>query len=120
MQYRRIMLKLLASCLFICLVYVPLAEARIRYHKWEVKYELKSPDCYKKLVITINGGSPGPTIFAQQGDTIIVEVTNKLFTDGVTIHWHGIRQVELYTHTHTLMYLFLYLFVYYDFFFFNV
>ena len=112
------MLKLLASCLFICLVYVPLAEARIRYHKWEVKYELKSPDCYKKLVITINGGSPGPTIFAQQGDTIIAEVTDKLFTDGVTIHWHGIRQVELYTHTHTLMYLFLYLFVYYDFFFF--
>ncbi|KAM3757590.1 hypothetical protein ACB098_02G200500 [Castanea mollissima] len=85
-------LKLLASCLFICLVYVPLAVARIRYHKWDVKYELKSPDCYKKLVITINGGSPGPTIFAQQGDTIIVEVTNKLFTDGVTIHWHGIQQ----------------------------
>ncbi|KAK7860720.1 l-ascorbate oxidase [Quercus suber] len=62
-------LKLLSSCLFICLIYVPLAVARIRYHKWEVKYELKSPDCYKKLVITINGGSPGPPSLPNKAGT---------------------------------------------------
>ncbi|KAK5843337.1 L-ascorbate oxidase [Gossypium arboreum] len=68
-------------------------EARIRRYKWEVKYEYKSPDCLKKLVITINGRTPGPTITAQQNDTIIVELTNSLLTENVAIHWHGIRQI---------------------------
>lgn len=68
-------------------------EARIRRYKWEVKNEFKSPDCYRKLVITINGRTPGPTIRAQQNDTIVVEVANSLFTENIAIHWHGIRQV---------------------------
>ncbi|KAF8012075.1 hypothetical protein BT93_I0260 [Corymbia citriodora subsp. variegata] len=70
-----------------------LAEARVRRYKWDVKYEFKSPDCYKKLVITINGKSPGPSILAQQGDTVVVEVTNGLVTENLAIHWHGIRQI---------------------------
>lgn len=69
------------------------AEARIRRYKWEVKYEYRSPDCVKKLVITINGQTPGPTIRAQQNDTVIVELTNNLMTENVAIHWHGIRQI---------------------------
>ncbi|CAL0325142.1 unnamed protein product [Lupinus luteus] len=69
------------------------AEARVRHYKWEVKYEYKSPDCFKKLVITINGRTPGPTIQAQEGDTVIVEVTNNLGTENLAIHWHGIRQI---------------------------
>lgn len=81
---------------FLCCVFLPLsAEARIRHHKWEVKYELKSPDCYKKLVITINGKTPGPTINAEVGDTIVVELKNSLITENIAIHWHGIRQVRL-------------------------
>ncbi|XP_002528975.2 L-ascorbate oxidase [Ricinus communis] len=79
-------------CLISC-VSIPVSEARIRRYKWEVKYEYKSPDCCKKLVITINGGSPGPTILAQQNDTIIVEVKNNLLTENLAIHWHGIRQI---------------------------
>lgn len=70
-----------------------LAEARIRRYKWDVKYEFKSPDCYKKLVITINGRSPGPSILAQQSDVVVVEVTNGLVTENLAIHWHGIRQI---------------------------
>ncbi|KAL6338702.1 hypothetical protein AAG906_023851 [Vitis piasezkii] len=69
------------------------AEARIRRYKWEVKYEYKSPDCFQKMVITINGQSPGPTILAEEGDTVIVELTNGLLTENVAIHWHGIRQI---------------------------
>ncbi|KAK3411652.1 hypothetical protein EUGRSUZ_I00388 [Eucalyptus grandis] len=69
------------------------AEAGVRRYKWDVKYEFKSLDCYKKLAITINGKTPGPTILARQGDTIIVEVTNGLVTENLAIHWHGIRQI---------------------------
>ncbi|KAL8133163.1 L-ascorbate oxidase-like [Apium graveolens] len=91
-KYRSLLIKLITFCLFVCCTSIPAAEARIRRYKWEAKYEYKSPDCYKKLVITINGRSPGPTIRATQGDTVIVELTNNLLTENVAIHWHGIRQ----------------------------
>ncbi|KAK1301433.1 L-ascorbate oxidase [Acorus calamus] len=68
-------------------------EARVHHHKWEVKYQFKSPDCFQKLAVTINGMTPGPTIYARQGDTVVVEVKNSLFTENVAIHWHGIRQI---------------------------
>ncbi|KAK4583972.1 hypothetical protein RGQ29_021909 [Quercus rubra] len=86
------MLKLLALYFFTTLIHVPITEAKIREYNWEVKYEYKSPDCFRKQVITINGLSPGPTILAQQGDTVIVNVKNKLITESFAIHWHGIRQ----------------------------
>ncbi|KAK1278994.1 hypothetical protein QJS04_geneDACA014465 [Acorus gramineus] len=44
-------------------------EARIIHHKWEVKYQFKSPDCFQKLAVTINGITPGPTIYAQVSTT---------------------------------------------------
>ncbi|KAK3042967.1 hypothetical protein RJ639_000944 [Escallonia herrerae] len=86
-------LKLLLLSLFVFVTSVPSVEARIRRYRWEVKYEYRSPDCYKKLVITINGRTPGPTIIAQKGDTIVVELKNSLLTENVAIHWHGIRQI---------------------------
>ncbi|GMP32751.1 hypothetical protein CsSME_00006370 [Camellia sinensis var. sinensis] len=92
----QIVTRLLSVCLLlVCLVIsVPSAEAsRVRHFKWEVKHEFKSPDCYNKLVITINGKSPGPTILAEQNDTVIVELKNSLETENVAIHWHGIRQI---------------------------
>ncbi|XP_051117912.1 L-ascorbate oxidase-like [Andrographis paniculata] len=70
-----------------------MVEGRIRHYKWEVRYEFKSPDCFKKLAITINGATPGPTIVADQGDTVVVELKNSLLTENVAIHWHGIRQI---------------------------
>ncbi|KAF7839982.1 L-ascorbate oxidase [Senna tora] len=85
---------LVLSLLFLCLASLSItSEARVRHHKWEVKYELRSPDCYKRLVVTINGITPGPTIQAQEGDTIIVDLKNGLLTENLAIHWHGIRQI---------------------------
>ncbi|KAJ0034140.1 hypothetical protein Pint_24194 [Pistacia integerrima] len=60
-----------------------------RHFKWEVEYMFRTPDC----VVGINGQFPGPTIRAKAGDTISVEVTNKLHTVGVVIHWHGITKL---------------------------
>lgn len=76
-----------------------IVEARIRHYRWEIKYEFKSQDCFRKLVITINGRTPGPSIRAQQGDIIIVDLKNSLLTENVAIHWHGIRQVHKHMHT---------------------
>ena len=91
LQSRQYLLILL--CFFVFLWESRTAESRTLYYKWEVKSELKSPDCFKKLTLTINGRSPGPTIYAHQGDTVIVELKNSFVTENVAIHWHGIRQV---------------------------
>ncbi|KAF2450100.1 multicopper oxidase [Karstenula rhodostoma CBS 690.94] len=53
-----------------------------------------APDGVSRTAMAVNGSIPGPTIFADWGDTVIVHVTNSL-TDsqnGTSIHWHGIRQ----------------------------
>ncbi|XP_044470060.1 L-ascorbate oxidase-like [Mangifera indica] len=93
--FRKQALNLFLLCVLIIIscINIPVAEARIRRYKWEVKYEFKSPDCFKKLVFTINGRTPGPTIVAEQNDKIIVELKNSLLTENVAIHWHGIRQI---------------------------
>ncbi|KAF7129963.1 hypothetical protein RHSIM_Rhsim10G0157000 [Rhododendron simsii] len=85
---------IMALFLSLSLLSVPFAAeaAGIRHYKWEVKYEYKSQDCYKKLAITINGRTPGPTIEARVNDTVVVELKNSLLTENVAIHWHGIRQ----------------------------
>ncbi|ROW00470.1 hypothetical protein VPNG_07965 [Cytospora leucostoma] len=44
----------------------------------------------KKKVMLVNG----PTIYAQWGDTISVRVINNLETNGTSMHWHGIRQLN--------------------------
>ncbi|XP_022949916.1 L-ascorbate oxidase-like [Cucurbita moschata] len=84
---------LILFCFFVFLSASLVAESRTLFYKWEVKYEIRSPDCFKKLTITINGGSPGPTIYAHQGDNVIVELKNSLASENVAVHWHGIRQI---------------------------
>ena len=37
-----------------------------------------------------NGQTPGPTIEARRGETLVVRLTNRL-SEPTTIHWHGLR-----------------------------
>ncbi|KAL8205883.1 hypothetical protein R6Q57_009434 [Mikania cordata] len=67
--------------------------AKARHFKWEVKYMYGAPDCLENVVMGINDQFPGPTIKARAGDTVVVHLANKLHTEGVVIHWHGIRQL---------------------------
>ncbi|KAH1106047.1 hypothetical protein J1N35_009815 [Gossypium stocksii] len=60
--------------------------------KWEVEYMHGAPDFLEHVVMGINGQFPGPTIRTKAGDTIVVDLVNKLHNEGVIIHWHGIGQ----------------------------
>lgn len=60
---------------------------------WNVDYILWAPDCQQRVMIGINGKFPGPTITARAGDVVRVTVNNRLQTEGLVIHWHGMRQV---------------------------
>ncbi len=68
-------------------------KAAVRYYEWSVDYAFVSLDCVEKLAMAINGQVPGPRIDAVEGDTVVVKLTNNLPTEGVVIHWHGMRQV---------------------------
>ncbi|CAM0951149.1 unnamed protein product [Alopecurus aequalis] len=85
----------LLCCLFlICAsTLAAVAHAKTVHEKWDVSYQFAYPDCVRKLAVTINGHTPGPTIRAVQGDTVVVTVKNSLLTENVAIHWHGIRQI---------------------------
>ncbi|KAI5366534.1 putative multicopper oxidase, type 1, carbohydrate binding module family 20, cupredoxin [Septoria linicola] len=50
-----------------------------------------APDGFERLVYAINGQYPGPTIYANWGDTIAVTVHNEMENNGTSIHWHGLR-----------------------------
>ena len=49
-------------------------------------------DGYERDVLTVNGTIPGPTLFADWGDNVILHVDNALTNNGSSIHFHGIRQ----------------------------
>lgn len=53
-----------------------------------------SPDGTSKQVLAVNGQIPGPTIEANWGDTISVQVFNDMQTNGTSLHWHGLRQLH--------------------------
>ncbi|RZR76503.1 hypothetical protein BHM03_00001317 [Ensete ventricosum] len=88
----------MGKLLYVCCIMLLLLQAglasKTRHFKWEVGYMYASPDCEEKILLGINGQFPGPTVRAKAGDTIHVELKNALHTEGVVIHWHGIRQVE--------------------------
>jgi hypothetical protein len=53
-----------------------------------------APDGFERQVMAINGSIPGPTLYADWGDEVVVHITNSLSvsTNGTSIHYHGIRQ----------------------------
>ncbi|KAL9941995.1 hypothetical protein D7B24_006905 [Verticillium nonalfalfae] len=53
-----------------------------------------SADGISKPAMLINGQFPGPTIVADWGDWVKINVHNQLQHNGTSIHWHGIWQMN--------------------------
>lgn len=51
-------------------------------------------DGYERSCMTFNGTMPGPPVIANWGDNLVIHVTNNLPSDGTTVHWHGVRQLD--------------------------
>ncbi|XP_060075388.1 uncharacterized protein LOC132555065 [Ylistrum balloti] len=45
-----------------------------------------------RIVTVVNNSLPGPPLIVYEGQLITVHVHNKLASDAVTIHWHGLPQ----------------------------
>lgn len=60
-----------------------------------------SSDCYEdhciegdgipRAIQTVNKKMPGPSIEVCKGDTIVVDVNNRMMSESTTFHWHGLQ-----------------------------
>ncbi|GAQ80786.1 Putative L-ascorbate oxidase [Klebsormidium nitens] len=72
--------------------YPPQVSGNTKEYNFTVSYAFWAPDCVERSIIVVNGQYPGPAIDVQRGDRVIVRVTNQLYAEGISIHWHGILQ----------------------------
>ncbi|KAK4485296.1 hypothetical protein RD792_007930 [Penstemon davidsonii] len=86
-------LRFLALILLAAFSYPTHVESIIRHYKFDLVKKNTTKLCSSKPIITVNGKFPGPTLYAREGDTVIVRVVNHV-RDNVTIHWHGVRQLR--------------------------
>ncbi|GAP90347.1 putative multicopper oxidase [Rosellinia necatrix] len=69
-----------------------------REYWFDIVNTTAAPDGVERIILSVNGSVPGPTIIADWGDTVVVHVSNSLANNGTGIHFHGIRQN--YTNQH--------------------
>ncbi|KAI1438412.1 Cupredoxin [Xylaria sp. CBS 124048] len=67
--------------------------ATITYN-WEATWVWAAPDGFGRPVIGINGSWPCPVIEASVGDTVIINLLNKLGNETTGLHFHGISQIN--------------------------
>ncbi|KAK6943083.1 Multicopper oxidase, N-terminal [Dillenia turbinata] len=78
----------LVACLYPAMV-----EGIVRHYKFNVVMRNATRLCASKPIVTVNGRFPGPTLYAREGDNVLVKVVNHVQVN-VSIHWHGIRQLR--------------------------
>ncbi|XP_075518771.1 laccase-14-like [Primulina tabacum] len=78
----------LASVVLLCSVIA--SDAAIRNYTFVLQDTVYTKLCESITILTINGQSPGPTIYARKGDLVIVDLINRA-NHNITIHWHGVK-----------------------------
>lgn len=62
-------------------------------YNWNINWVSANPDGeLTRPVIGINGQWPCPTLRANVGDTVVVNVVNQLGNQSTALHWHGLYQ----------------------------
>ncbi|KAJ0513100.1 putative laccase [Helianthus annuus] len=63
-----------------------LVDGSVRRYNFNVVMKQVNRLCSSKPIVTVNRQSPGPTLYAREGDTVHVRVVNKVKYN-VSIHW---------------------------------
>jgi len=71
---------------------------RERVYNLEITNTTMSPDGFEKIMFAINNQVPGPTLEANWGDTMVINVRNSLQHNGTSMHWHGVRMLNSCQH----------------------
>ncbi|KAE8698651.1 Laccase-16 [Hibiscus syriacus] len=88
--------KTFSSVSFIFLLYLLASEslpadAAVKRYQFDIQVKNVSRLCHAKPIVTVNGMFPGPTIYAREGDRVLINVTNHAQYN-MSIHWHGLKQ----------------------------
>lgn len=67
------------------------AAPRRRDYDWVVRDQVHNPDGVYRPMLLVNNEFPGPLIEVNEGDTIVVHVSNRA-VNATSIHWHGMYQ----------------------------
>ncbi|KAI3808436.1 hypothetical protein L1987_24387 [Smallanthus sonchifolius] len=67
------------------------AKAATKKYQFDVQVSNVSRLCHAKPIVTVNGRFPGPTIYAREGDRVVINVSNHAQYN-MSIHWHGLKQ----------------------------
>ena len=70
---------------------IALLNAELVEYTLNIEYKWMKIDFFRKAVICVNGLNVGPTIRVKQNDILRINVINSLFTESITVHWHGIK-----------------------------
>ncbi|KZT43398.1 hypothetical protein SISSUDRAFT_978652 [Sistotremastrum suecicum HHB10207 ss-3] len=62
-----------------------------RTYNFTISQVTGAPDGVQRSMLVVNGLYPGPTIEANQGDRLVVNVFNQI-ENATAIHWHGLFQ----------------------------
>ncbi|KAB5511198.1 iron transport multicopper oxidase FET3, partial [Coniochaeta sp. 2T2.1] len=71
-----------------------LASAGTVTYNWDVTWVNAAPDGFSRPVIGINNQWPCPKIEATKGDTVVINLNNKLGNQTTGLHFHGINQIN--------------------------
>ncbi|KAL6840196.1 hypothetical protein ACP4OV_030006 [Aristida adscensionis] len=85
-----------AATLFVLLIpalCAAMARAAVVEHTFKVGGMNISQLCKSSVIYTVNNQLPGPTIEANEGDTLVVHVVNRS-PYPLSLHWHGIFQLQ--------------------------
>lgn len=61
-------------------------------YDWDITWVSAAPDGFTRPVIGVNGVWPCPMIVATAGDTITINLNNKLGNETTGLHFHGMTQ----------------------------
>jgi iron transport multicopper oxidase len=78
----------------LCLSLAGFARAAVVTYNWNATWVWASPDGVGRPVIGINGKWPCPTMEANAGDTIVVNLRNLLGNQTTGLHFHGVNQIQ--------------------------
>jgi len=66
------------------------------FFPWQKQASRKTPfnipDAQRKAALLINGSYPGPTLEVMEGEEVVITLVNRMHSDAVSIHWHGLHQ----------------------------
>lgn len=60
------------------------------YTHFQIQVKNISRLCHAKPIVTVNGMFPGPTVYAREGDRVLINVTNYARYN-MSIHWYEVE-----------------------------